>query len=74
MELNNQARENATAERQHNKIREAAMDARGRSETRQNLENNESVSESAREMATSRRQADEALKENMQHRADEKGQ
>lgn len=71
MDINNQAREAATSERQHEKVRESAMDARAKAETRQDLKTNDALSETARENATSQRQADEALEEKMQRRAEE---
>jgi hypothetical protein len=70
MDIDKQAREAATSERQHSKQRESAMDARAKAETQQNMQTNDSISESAREEATSQRQAEEALKANMQRRAE----
>ncbi len=71
MDINNQAREAAASERQHDKIRESAMDARGKAEVRQNIKTDDSLSEASREAATSQRQSEEALKEKMQRRADQ---
>jgi hypothetical protein len=71
MNIDKQAREAATSERQHGKLRESAMDARAKAETRQNVQTNDSISESAREEATSQRQAEAALEANMQRRAED---
>jgi hypothetical protein len=71
MDIEKQARDAATEERQHGKLRESAMDARAKAETQQNVQANDSISEAAREDATSQRQADEALEANMQRRAEE---
>jgi len=71
MNIEKQARDAATEERQHGKRRESAMDARAKAETRQNMQTNDSVSEAAREDATSQRQANEALEANMQRRAED---
>jgi hypothetical protein len=71
MDINKQAREAATNERQHQKRRESAMDARAKAETRQDIKTDSGLSESAREHATSQRQSREALDENIKKRAEE---
>ena len=47
------------------------MDARAKAETQQEMQTNDSISESAREEVASQRKAEEALKSNMQRRAEE---
>jgi hypothetical protein len=71
MDIDKQARDAATSERQHGKLRESAMDARAKAETQQEMQTNDSISESAREEVASQRKAEEALKSNMQRRAEE---
>jgi hypothetical protein len=71
MDIDKQARESATTERQHGKLRESAMDARARAEVQKEMQTNDSISETAREEATSQRQAEEALEANMQRRAED---
>jgi hypothetical protein len=66
MDIDKQAREAGAAERQHNKIRESAMDARAKAEAQQNLQTDDAVSAAAREAAASQRKADEIRQSNMQ--------
>jgi hypothetical protein len=67
MNIEDQARESATTDRQHQKQRESLMDARAKAETQAGTA--DGVSESAREGATHRRQHDENRQANMQRRA-----
>jgi hypothetical protein len=71
MDIDEQAREAATTERQQTAHRESAMDARARYETQQAFEEDEGIAEAVRESATSYRQADEALQDTMRRRAQE---
>ena len=71
MDINDQAREAAASNRQHDKIHASAMDAWGKAEVRQELKKNDSLSESAREATAFLRQSDKTLAGKMQGRAEE---
>lgn len=67
MNIENQARESAATERQHQKQRETAMDTRAKAETQS--PNRDGIEESAREHTTHQRQQEENRQSKMQRRA-----
>ena len=67
MNIENQARESAATERQHQKHRESSMDSRAKHEAQ--TPPKDGVSESAREGATNQRQHEENRQASMQRRA-----
>lgn len=69
MTIDNQARESATTERQHQQQREASMESRSKAETA--MPSRDGVDESAREGLTSERRHDKNREANMQSRAHE---
>jgi hypothetical protein len=71
MDIDNQARDSVTREREHKEHQEALMDKRTQEEVRTVPQESETVTESARESATSQRQSQEAQQANMQYRAQE---
>lgn len=71
MNIENQARESAASDRQHQKQRETMMDARAKAETQ--MPAKDGLEESVREGTTSQRHHDENQQANMQRRAQDKG-
>ncbi|RZM78706.1 hypothetical protein [Leptolyngbya iicbica] len=69
MDIDKQARESATTERQHQQQREATMESRSKAETA--MPSRDGVEESAREGMTHERQHDQNREANMQSRAHE---